>query len=118
MSAPPTQTTFQFPNRTMSSGGGPPPPGGKTGLHSDLGALASPGRALDTSKSANMPGGAPTAAHFLGAAAQQDDVGTFNGGSYRISHRDCNSIITVQLAMGCPLTAKPGMLPTLPLLPP
>lgn len=38
-----------------------------------------------------------------------DDVGTFNGGSYRISHRDTNSVLTIQLAMGCPLTAKPGM---------
>jgi hypothetical protein len=36
-------------------------------------------------------------------------VGTFNGGSYRISHRDSNSLLTLQLAMGCPLTAKPGM---------
>jgi hypothetical protein len=36
-------------------------------------------------------------------------VGTFNGGSYRISHRDTNSILTLQLAMGCPLTVKPGV---------
>ena len=40
--------------------------------------------------------------------ATTDDVGTFNGGSYRISHRDTNTILTVQLAIGCPLTAKPG----------
>lgn len=39
-----------------------------------------------------------------------DDVGTFNGGSYRISHRDSNTIVTIQLAMGCPLTAKPGVM--------
>ncbi|KAH7351045.1 tryptophan RNA-binding attenuator protein-like domain-containing protein [Rhexocercosporidium sp. MPI-PUGE-AT-0058] len=38
----------------------------------------------------------------------QDDVGTFNGGSYRISHRDTNTILTCQLAMGCPLTVRPG----------
>lgn len=38
----------------------------------------------------------------------QDDVGTFNGGSYRISHRDTNSILTLQLAVGCPIEAKPG----------
>jgi uncharacterized protein (TIGR00266 family) len=37
-----------------------------------------------------------------------DDVGTFNGGSYRISHRDSNTILTIQLAMGCPMQAKPG----------
>lgn len=55
-----------------------------------------------------MPGGAPAQAHFVGAGATVDDVGTFNGGSYRISHRDTNTILTVQLAMGCPLGARPG----------
>lgn len=45
----------------------------------------------------------------------QDDVGTFNGGSFRISHRDTNSILTLQLAMGCPLIAKPGMDLSVPL---
>ncbi|EFW14056.1 hypothetical protein D8B26_004045 [Coccidioides posadasii str. Silveira] len=56
-----------------------------------------------------MPGGAPPAGQFVGAqSTAADDVGTFNGGSYRISHRDSNSILTLQLAMGCPLTAKPG----------
>jgi len=63
---------------------------------------------LDTSASANLSHGAPPAGHFVGASTTQDDVGTFNGGSYRISHRDTNSILTLQLAMGCPLTAKPG----------
>lgn len=48
------------------------------------------------------------ASPFVGAVATNDDVGTFNGGSYRISHRDCNTILTIQLAMGCPLGAKPG----------
>lgn len=58
-----------------------------------------------------MPGGAPAIGQFVGAGAtQQDDVGTFNGGSYRISHRDTNSILTLQLAMGCPITAKPGVM--------
>ncbi|KAL2441501.1 hypothetical protein ABEF95_015187 [Exophiala dermatitidis] len=53
--------------------------------------------------------GVPEGGQFVGAqATTADDVGTFNGGSYRISHRDTNSILTVQLAMGCPLTAKPG----------
>ena len=56
-----------------------------------------------------MPGGAPAQGHFTGAGATKDDVGTFNGGSYRISHRDTNTILTIQLAMGCPLHAKPGM---------
>ncbi|KAI1499849.1 tryptophan RNA-binding attenuator protein-like domain-containing protein [Biscogniauxia marginata] len=58
----------------------------------------------------NMHAGAPAAGHFQGASATMDDVGTFNGGSYRISHRDCNTIVTIQLAMGCPMNAKPGVL--------
>ncbi|KAG9248172.1 protein of unknown function DUF124 [Calycina marina] len=70
--------------------------------------IAGPEKPLDTSQKGNLDHGAPSAAHFTGASATQDDVGTFNGGSYRISHRDTNSIITFQLAMGCPLTAKPG----------
>ncbi|ETS01141.1 DUF124-domain-containing protein [Trichoderma reesei RUT C-30] len=57
---------------------------------------------------ANLVGGAPPPTHFVGAVATSDDVGTFNGGSYRISHRDTNTILTVQLAVGCPLHAKPG----------
>lgn len=46
--------------------------------------------------------------NFVGAQATSDDVGTFNGGSYRVSHRDTNSVVTIQLAAGCPLTVKPG----------
>ncbi|KAI6781666.1 uncharacterized protein J7T54_003931 [Emericellopsis cladophorae] len=65
---------------------------------------------LNTSQPSNLVAGAPPAEHFVGAAATSDDVGTFNGGSYRISHRDCNTILTVQLAMGCPLEAKPGVM--------
>ena len=61
------------------------------------------GRATDVDDA-----GAPTAAHFVGAGATKDDIGTFNGGSYRVSHRDTNTLLTVQLAAGCPLTAKPG----------
>ncbi|KAB8290215.1 hypothetical protein EYC80_011084 [Monilinia laxa] len=75
--------------------------------------------ALNTSLTINLDHGAPSAAHFVGASATQDDVGTFNGGSYRVSHRDTNSIVTIQLAMGCPLTVKPGamiaMTPTITL---
>ena len=56
-----------------------------------------------------MPGGAPSHGEFVGATStNQDDVGTFNGGSYRISHRDTNSLLTVQLAMGCPMVVRPG----------
>ncbi|KXG46046.1 Mitochondrial biogenesis protein AIM24 [Penicillium griseofulvum] len=67
-----------------------------------------------------MPGGAPAYGEFSGAKeSNQDDTGVFNGGSFRISHRDTNSVLTVQLAMGCPLTIRPGamiaMSPTLTL---
>ncbi|KAH8157942.1 hypothetical protein CIB48_g10303 [Xylaria polymorpha] len=58
----------------------------------------------------NISAGAPTPGQFVGASTTMDDVGTFNGGSYRISHRDCNTIVTIQLAMRCPLTARPGVL--------
>lgn len=55
------------------------------------------------------PGGAPAYGKFTGVTSTNaDDVGTFNGGSYRISHRDSNSLLTIQLAMGCPIVAKPG----------
>jgi hypothetical protein len=56
-----------------------------------------------------IPGGAPAYDKFVGVVSTDaDDVGTFNGGSYRVSHRDTNSILTIQLAMGCPVMAKPG----------
>ncbi|MCJ1250709.1 hypothetical protein MMC30_007937 [Trapelia coarctata] len=105
-SAPATQTTFRFPNEKPLA---PPPSGGETGFHSDYKQpVLHEEEALDDNNPANMPGGAPLAAHFIGATTSQDDVGTFNGGSFRISHRDTNTILTIQLAMGCPLVAKPG----------
>ncbi|EMC92440.1 hypothetical protein BAUCODRAFT_27721 [Baudoinia panamericana UAMH 10762] len=70
----------------------------------------SPTRPFNTSRQSSMPGGAPPQTHFTGASATIDDVGTFNGGSYRISHRDTNTIVTIQLAIGCPLTVKPGLM--------
>ncbi|KAI1142526.1 DUF124-domain-containing protein [Hypoxylon sp. FL0543] len=62
------------------------------------------------SRTTSNPPPAAAPAQFQGAATTLDDVGTFNGGSFRISHRDCNTIITIQLAMGCPISAKPGVL--------
>ena len=96
MSAPPSQTTFQFPD---SGRGGEKPTLGRQGT-------------MDSSMS--IASAVPSASHFVGPALAQDDVGTFNGGSYRISHRNSNTILTLQLAMGCPLTAKPGKLLTSP----
>jgi hypothetical protein len=77
---------------------------------------AKPTEAQMMAPHSSMPGGAPPQGQFQGAGtAAQDDVGTFNGGSFRISHRDTNSILTLQLAMGCPIQAKPGQRPTDPL---
>lgn len=42
------------------------------------------------------------------ALSTQDGMGQFNGGSYRISHRDSQTLLTIQLAIGCPLIAKHG----------
>ncbi|KAI5240279.1 hypothetical protein E4T43_06154 [Aureobasidium subglaciale] len=39
---------------------------------------------LSTSESSDLIVGAPPQTHFVGAGATADDVGTFNGGSYRI----------------------------------
>lgn len=95
----------------------PPPDGGTIGTHRKYSQPAmSPEKPLNTNQTSQMPGGAPVAGHFTGVMATQDDVGTFNGGSYRISHRDSNTIITLQLAMGCPLSAKPGESFTMSLL--
>ncbi|KAF2758530.1 DUF124-domain-containing protein [Pseudovirgaria hyperparasitica] len=100
----------------------PPPPGSNVGQHqghsappqSGVGAgqgvapSPSPQPTLNANSATQIPGGGPSQSHFIGAGTTQDDVGTFNGGSYRVSHRDTNTILTVQLAMGCPLVAKPG----------
>ncbi|KAH9825835.1 hypothetical protein Tdes44962_MAKER03909 [Teratosphaeria destructans] len=47
---------------------------------------------------------------FTGAGPSLDDTGSFNGGAYRISHRSTNTILTLQLAVGCPLHVKPGLM--------
>ena len=70
-----------------------------------------PNASMETQMFSTMPGGAPPTGQFTGAGATtQDDVGTFNGGSFRVSHRDTNTILTIQLAFGCPITAKPGVM--------
>ncbi|KAI9720480.1 MAG: hypothetical protein M1828_005651 [Chrysothrix sp. TS-e1954] len=111
-SEPPTE---DYAARSFST---PPPAAGHTGESQANGGSSetqqpplyqSMGRAsLISSK--QKPSPAPSAPVFTGAGAGAagDDVGTFNGGSYRISHRDSNTIVTVQLAAGCPLQVKPG----------
>ncbi|KAF2768546.1 DUF124-domain-containing protein [Teratosphaeria nubilosa] len=52
----------------------------------------------------------PAQPPFLGAGATPDDTGSFNGGAYRVSHRSTNTLLTIQLALGCPLLVKPGLM--------
>jgi len=66
-----------------------------------------PSSTLNSNRPDSMSGGAPSAAHFT-SQHNVDDVGQFNGGAYRISHRDTNTILTVQLAIGAPLHVKAG----------
>ncbi|TKX20897.1 hypothetical protein C1H76_6934 [Elsinoe australis] len=53
---------------------------------------------------------APSATQSVAPASSPDDVGTFNGGSYRISHRSTNTLLTLQLAINCPLIVRPGVM--------
>ncbi|KAI1620864.1 tryptophan RNA-binding attenuator protein-like domain-containing protein [Exophiala viscosa] len=117
-SAPAHRTTFDHAalHNRQPSYTGPPPPEPES-YPQDGKLLTSPRMQQLTQEFSNVmkaPAGprltgVPEAGQFVGVqATASDDVGTFNGGSYRISHRDTNSIITVQLAMGCPITAKPG----------
>ncbi|KAI8260680.1 hypothetical protein K4K56_006390 [Colletotrichum sp. SAR 10_98] len=112
-SPPAHQTKFSYPAPPSQpqrghSGSYPPPPQPSPGQSQNY-----PPPPITSPTSQNFPppkSRAPAATHFLGATATVDDVGTFNGGSYRISHRDSNTILTIQLAVGCPLTAKPGVM--------
>ncbi|KAK6379030.1 hypothetical protein LTS17_006733 [Exophiala oligosperma] len=118
-SAPAHRTTFDHAaiHQRQPSYDGPPPGEPEVGTQQEK-TLVSPqlrkltkemGNVMKAQTGPRMPG-VPEGGQFVGvqATSASDDVGTFNGGSYRISHRDTNSIITIQLAMGCPLTAKPG----------
>ncbi|KAI1129130.1 tryptophan RNA-binding attenuator protein-like domain-containing protein [Nemania abortiva] len=130
---PPNQQSFQTPppnqqhmNLAIRNNGVATPPTGNAPGYAEVAPNApqgypqekpSPQQAQQAQSSSaaptpapNMSAGAPAPGQFAGASATMDDVGTFNGGSYRISHRDCNTIVTIQLAMGCPLTARPGVL--------
>ncbi|KAI0134276.1 duf124 domain-containing protein [Xylariales sp. AK1849] len=116
------------PARSTSSAGGPPgydygSPGASEGYPQEKPPLTtahSTQSSVDLSRRTSTVGAQPPSQQLSGAlpsgqfqgahSTSVDDVGTFNGGSYRISHRDSNTIITLQLARGCPLDAKPGAL--------
>ncbi|KAI0179226.1 DUF124-domain-containing protein [Hypoxylon sp. FL1284] len=114
---PPPPQPAQQASLPIRNEGALTPPSGSAPSYRDSAPNASDGypnekaqSILGTGPSHSRSTSAPAPAQFQGAAATLDDVGTFNGGSYRISHRDCNTIITIQLAMGCPINAKPGVL--------
>ncbi|RCI08950.1 hypothetical protein L249_5078 [Ophiocordyceps polyrhachis-furcata BCC 54312] len=104
--APPSQHRFDAPPPAFP----PSPEAGYPAEKKSAASVTDEQHQIDTSNPANLQSGAPPASHFVGAGAVTDDVGTFNGGSYRISHRDTNSILTIQLAMGCPFDSKPGVM--------
>ncbi|KAI1778415.1 DUF124-domain-containing protein [Hypoxylon cercidicola] len=114
---PPPQPAQQVALPIRNEGALTPPSGGAP-TYRDVAPSASDGypnekaqSILGTGPAHSRTTSAASPGQFQGAAATTlDDVGTFNGGSYRISHRDCNTIITIQLAMGCPISAKPGVL--------
>ncbi|KAF8540573.1 tryptophan RNA-binding attenuator protein-like domain-containing protein [Trichophaea hybrida] len=90
---PPQQGGYHPPPQTA---GVPPQP------------LASPIQqtAFDPTRQGAPP--TPQPAPASGASMVTDTLGNFNGGNYRIDHRDTNTLLTLQLAHGCPITAKPG----------
>ncbi|EEH19283.2 hypothetical protein PABG_01602 [Paracoccidioides brasiliensis Pb03] len=110
---PPQNYSYPAPGGQTSPSFPPPPAGGQTspppaGGHPQT-PHQQPSPIPEKMQHALTPGGAPPQGQFVGVqSTSADDVGTFNGGSYRISHRDTNTVLTIQLAMGCPLTAKPG----------
>ncbi|KAI1207306.1 DUF124-domain-containing protein [Annulohypoxylon truncatum] len=115
---PPPSQPAQHVNLPIRNDGTMTPPGSAAPSYGDV--VPNPPEGFPNEKAQSILGAGPNhsrttsnaagPSHFQGAAATLDDVGTFNGGSYRISHRDCNTIITIQLAMGCPISAKPGVL--------
>ncbi|KAI9927737.1 hypothetical protein MW887_002589 [Aspergillus wentii] len=110
---PPRQSTGGYPAPAPSAS---PPASEKSYFNHNVAAVTANAAASPppqsppaTGKIDRIPGGVSASANFMGAVATyQDDVGTFNGGSYRVSHRDSNSVLTIQLAVGCPFIAKPG----------
>ena len=84
----------------------PPMPSGNVGFKEE--AHAEVEKPINDDTSSLRSGAAPGQAQFVGAMATTDTVGTFNGGAYRISHRDANTILSIQLAKRAPVHAKPG----------
>src|ERR1700748_69778 len=104
---PPTQQYSPPPSAALNAMSLNSPPT-QVGAYRQSQESPAPGETFNMNQANNTPGGAASAQHFA-SESHVDDVGSFNGGAYRISHRDTNSVLTVQLAIGCPLHVKPGM---------
>ncbi|RPA96547.1 DUF124-domain-containing protein [Choiromyces venosus 120613-1] len=85
----------------------PPPTQQQQSYESHRASLPPQQTAFDPSRAGPPPQPQQVAAGG-GASTITDTLGSFNGGSYRIDHRDCNTLLTLMLAHGCPVTAKPG----------
>ncbi len=57
------------------------------------------------------------ARHFVGAGPMVDEAGEFSGGIFTVSHRDANTILTIQLKSTSRITARPGEFPRQLVLP-
>ncbi|KAG8768666.1 hypothetical protein FRC15_005036 [Serendipita sp. 397] len=80
--APPPAPGWGSPPPMMPGGGGGPPVG--------------------------APGGTAHGLGQGGGSVVQDTTGVFEGCSYKIDHRDSNSILSAQLQQGYTIKAKPG----------
>ncbi|KKZ67075.1 hypothetical protein EMCG_07246 [[Emmonsia] crescens] len=106
---PPQNYNYPAPGGQPSPSYPPPPAGGQISPPPNGGHPPPQQPSPLPEKMPHGPGGAPAQGQFVGVqSTTADDIGTFNGGSYRISHRDTNTVLTLQLAMGCPMIAKPG----------
>ncbi|KAI5805805.1 DUF124 domain-containing protein [Geopyxis carbonaria] len=91
------------PSQQHQQGYHPPPAGGAQAQHH-----APPITQTAFDPSRQGPPSAPQTTTTPSGNAITDTLGSFNGGSYRIDHRDCNTLLTLQLSHGCAVTAKPG----------
>lgn len=103
---PPQQPQGQYPPPPQTPQGQYPPPS-NTGAAPISHPPPVTQAAFDPAHSA-IPPPVPQQTAAQGNNTVTDTIGTFNGGSYRIDHRDTNTLLTLQLAHGCPIQAKPG----------
>lgn len=60
----------------------------------------------------NIPESKNRVHHFVGLGAAVEEAGEFNGGCFTVSHRDANTILSIELKPSCRIIARPGALLT------